>query len=209
MYAREEGLKLRQAGQRPPIQSAAGAVVRAKPPADRFKTFGLSPRRLSELNELQPSISAHGRPSVEPTHKSIILADIKLRGLPMTTALGFDQEHKKSGASGLRYEVYKAAKTAGEYNLLNPDTKYSHNDFSFDLERGHAWLPVTGNPAAYTLAGARIAKRVHAAGRLTWVDDEGFATAPPPVSTASPSVDLNALFGKPISPADLCPERSL
>ena len=39
---------------------------------------------------------------------------------PLTTALGFDQEHKKSGASGRRYEAYKAAKTVGEYKQLNP-----------------------------------------------------------------------------------------
>ena len=169
VYSREVNLELRQAGEHAPIQIAAGAVVRAKPLADRFKTFGLSPRLLSELNELQTSVSAPGSPSAKPSHKPTTLAAIKLMGLPLTTALGFDQEHKKSGASGVRYEVYKAAKTVGEYKRLNPDTRYSHNDFSFDLARGHAWLPNTGNPAAYTLAGARIAKRVHAV-----------ASAPPP-----------------------------
>jgi hypothetical protein len=198
MYVREASLELRQAGQHAPVQNAAGSAVRAKPLADRFKTFDLSPRLLSELNELplESSKSAPGRPSVKPSHRSTALAAIKLKGLPLTTALGFDQEHKKSGASGVRYEVYKAAKTVGEYKRLHPDTRYSHNDFSFDLVRGHAWLPNTGNPAAYTLAGARIAKRVHAA-----------ASVPPSVSTASPCVDLNALLGIPTSPADLCPER--
>ena len=51
----------------------------------------------------------------------------------------------------------------GEYKQFNPAAFYSQKDFSFDLERGHAWLPVVGNPAAYTLAGACIAKRVQAA----------------------------------------------
>jgi hypothetical protein len=54
-----------------------------------------------------------------------------------------------------------------------------------------------GNPAAFTLAGARIAKQVQAAGRFERFDDESFAIAPPPVSMASPrkvSVDLNPLF---------------
>jgi hypothetical protein len=180
VYAREEYLELRQAGEHAPIQIPAGAAVRAKPLADRFKTFGLSPRLLSELNELKTSVSAPGRPSVKPSHKYTTLAAIKLMGLPLTTALGFDQEHKKSGASGVRYEVYKAAKTVGEYKRIHPDTRYSHNDFSFDLVRGHAWLPNTGNPAAYNLAGTRIAERVHAADRLTQIDDESSASAPPP-----------------------------
>jgi hypothetical protein len=96
----------------------------------------------------------------------------------------------------------------GEYKQLNPTAFYSQKDFSFDLERGHAWLPAVGNPAACTLAGAPIAKRV-AAGRFTRVDDESFATVPPPVSMASPSGNLNELFGSPESSADLCPERSL
>jgi hypothetical protein len=92
-YAREASLELRQAGEHAPIQSAAGAVVRAKPLADHLKTNGLSPRLLSELNELQPSVSAPGRPSAKPSHKSTTLAAIKLKGLSSTTALGFDQRH--------------------------------------------------------------------------------------------------------------------
>jgi hypothetical protein len=223
MYVREASLapELRPAGQHALGQNAAGSAGRAKnaagsagrakPLANLFKTFDLAPRLLSELSELpqRPSTSAPGRPRAKLSHHSTTLADIKLKGLPLTTALGFDQEHKKSGESGRRYEAYKAAKTVGEYKQLNPAAFYSQKDLSFDLERGHAWLPGAGNPAAYTLAGARIAKRVQAAGLFARVDDESFATVPPPVSMASPSVDLNALFGSPASSADLYPEPSL
>jgi hypothetical protein len=181
VYARE--VHLRQGDdKRAEIEINARTAGRAEPHADRFETFGLPQRLLSEVSKLKSSVSAPGRPSVKSIHKYSALADIKLRGLLLTTALGSDQEHQKSGASGVRYEVYKAAQTVGEYKRLQPDARYSHNDFSFDLVRGHAWLPNTGNPAAYTLAGAHIAKRVHAV-----------ASVPPSVSTASPRVDLNVL----------------
>jgi hypothetical protein len=100
----------------------------------------------------------------------------------------------------------------GEYKQLNPTAFYSQKDFKFDIEHGHAWLPAVGKPAAFTLAGARIAKRVQAAGRFERVDDESFAVAPPPVSMALPrkvSAVLNEFFGRPTSAADLCPEPSL
>jgi hypothetical protein len=114
VYAREVNLEPRQKDEHAPIQITAGVAERAKPLADRIKTFGLPKRLLSELNDLPTSASAPGRPSVKLSHKSATLANIKLKDLPLITALGFDQEHKKSGASGVRYEVYKAAKTAGE-----------------------------------------------------------------------------------------------
>jgi hypothetical protein len=61
-----------------------------------------------------------------------------------------------------------------------------------------------GSTAAYSLAGIRVAKRVHAAG-LARVDDDNFAAAPPAVSVAlareRSSLDLNALFGRSVSAA--------
>jgi hypothetical protein len=129
MCVREASLapELRPAGQHAPVQNAAGSAGRAKPLANPFKTFDLTPRLLSELSELQqlPSASAPGRPRVKLSHQSTALADIKLKGLPLTTALGFDQEHKMSGESGRRYESYKAAQTVGEYKQLNPAAFYS------------------------------------------------------------------------------------
>jgi hypothetical protein len=106
MYMREAALEeeLRPADQRVPGQNAA---TRAKRLANPLETLDLAPRLLSELSELlqRPSASAPVRPRAALSHQTTKLADIKLKGLPLTTALGFDQEHKKSGASGRRYEA--------------------------------------------------------------------------------------------------------
>jgi hypothetical protein len=145
-------------------------------------------------------------------HQNTKLTDTNLWDLAATTALGFNQENKKTGESGRRYGAYKAAKTVAEYKQLSPAKLYTAKDFTFDLERGHVWLLGVRSPAAYTLAGMRVAKRVHAAGRFARVDDENFAAAPLTVSVALAcergSVDLNALFGGSTSAAELCPEPS-
>jgi hypothetical protein len=121
MYMREAALaeELRPADLPVPGQDAA---PRAKQLADPLKSLALAPRLLSELSELPQRLpaSAPGRPRAALSHQYTRLASIKLKGLPPTTALGFDQEHKKSGASGRRYGTYKAAKTVGEYKQLNP-----------------------------------------------------------------------------------------
>jgi hypothetical protein len=94
MYMREAALKkkLRPADLPVPGQAAA---PRAKQLADPLEKLDLAPRLLSELSELPQRLpaSAPGRPRAALSHQSTKLASIQLKGLPLTTALGFDQEH--------------------------------------------------------------------------------------------------------------------
>jgi hypothetical protein len=87
-----------------------GAVRRAKKGADAvLKSLGLAPRLRLELGALPqrgPAASAE-RPRAALTHQNKKLGEIKLGDLAATAALGFDQEHKKTGESGRRYGAYK------------------------------------------------------------------------------------------------------